>query len=585
MRSLGALEVSLWVDRPPRVPVVKRARVTAARLVAAILFAGACVPASPAAISPTLDSPVRGGRLVIALSSGPTTLDPLRVADGALEGPVTQQIYEPLVGIDRLTGEIVPGLATWSASADGTTYEFDIAANATWSDGAPIVAEDMVTAAKAFARSKVSASPRMGISLVEGFSDYKAGKAAGISGLRADGKHLTVRLGRVFCPALGSFLLTPPLPSHVFGRYLSDTDVSKNADDAPEHLAPPVASGPFVFTQWRRGEEILLRANERYWRGRPRLDELAFRILDLTAGLTAFRNGIVHLGWGGYPTGGGIARQLESDPGFKVVRFPYPGYTFIAWNTRSQAVPALRDKRIRQALAYGLDIELGVERILDGEGVVTRQHMDVTSWARAPGLERYPYDPAKAEALIRSAGYTKGADGIYQRDGIPLALTIVTNEGNETREKVIQFATDQYRNVGIRVTPKREPFAPLVDRLFKGDPTSEGVVLGWSGRLDPYGTAIWHSPAPPAIAPQNLAWYTDPDLDKAVDEGRFGPDCSIAARKRAYELLDRRLNEDQPYNFLFTVNVLMLMSSRVHGLVPGPYSPTPDAHLWWLVPK
>ena len=72
------------------------------------------------------------------------------------------------------------------------------------------------------------------------------------------------------------------------------------------------------------------------------------------------------------------------------------------------------------------------------------------------------------------------------------------------------------------------------------------------------------------------------DVDKSIDDGRFGPDCSLAARKRAYDTFNKILNEDQPYNFLYWQNQFVIMSTRVHGLTPGTYVPLPDAHLWWI---
>ncbi len=529
---------------------------------------------------------MRGGRLVIAKANELVSLDPLLASDGPSERIVTSQIYETLVAADPVTGEIKPSLARWTVSSDGRTYVFEIAPDAVWSDGRPIIAEDVVTSVKALARSKTaSTGGRGGVGRIEGYGDYRAGRATTIKGLVAEERRLTMRLDGVFCPIFSFLLLTPPLPTHVFGRYLSDGDPSKNTDGVAEHAAPPVASGPFVFGAWRHGEEIVLRANERYWRGRPYLDELAFRLTDVTKATEAFRTGALDLAWTESFRWGDALRDLASDSSFRVVRTPSPGYSFIGWNTRSQTAPALQDKRIRQALAYGLDADLAMQRLLLGEGVRTHQHMDPTSWAYTPGLNEYPYDPAKAESLIRSAGYSKGADGIYQKDGRALSFTLVTNAGNDLRTKVIQFATDQYGAIGVHVTPKLVDFKEFSDRVLAGDPSVEAFVLGWAWSTDPFGSAVWQLPTTPGASHGGLVNYDDPEVGAAIDAGRFGPDCGISARRRAYDTLNRRLNEDQPYNFLFTPNVIFLMSARVRGVVPGPYVPMPDSHLWWLAPQ
>ena len=552
---------------------------------AAVLLASACAPSSSPALTKAPDAPARGGRIVVALLGDLTTLDPLRVSDGAqfdLAGPVTSQIYDTLAIADRRTGEILPWLATWT-TPDGRTYEFEIAANAVWSDGQPIVAEDFVTAMKAVARTK-KGSGRAGVNRIEGFLDYAKGKATTIPGLQAQGKHLTIRFEAVLCPALNVPLQTPPLPTQVFGKYLSDVDLTKNTDDAPEQLAPPVSSGPFIFSGWRHGEEIRLRANPRYWRGAPLLEEIAYRNVDRSTIHAALQNGSVDVVFGTLrDLDLATVRELDRDTSLHVIRSPTPGYTFMGWNTRSQSVPAFQDKRIRQALAYGFDVDLAVRQILQGEGGRTRQHMDVASWANTAGLNDYPYDPAKAESLIRSAGYVKGTDGIYQKEGRSLAFTLVTTENNPVRAPLVQFATDQYRAIGVRVTPKLEAFNSLFDRLYNGDPAIEAFVVGWVSVGDPNPVGIWYSKTQTAPGvPANVVGYVNADLDKAMDEGRFGPDCSLTARKRAYDTFNRILNEDQPYNFLFWQNLFVVTSSRVRGLTPGTYMPLPDAHLWWL---
>ena len=560
----------------------------AGRFLVAVLVTAACAPTVSPSASPTTAAPVRGGRVVVGLVQDVRSLDPLRVSDLSqydVAGPVTSQIYDTLAIADRRTGEIVPRLATWTVDPDGRTYQFEIDASATWSDARAIVAEDFVTAMKALSRTKAGAA-RPGVSQIEGWNEYRQGKATTISGLRADGKHLTIRFARIVCAALNVPLQNPPLPTQVFGRYLSDVDIAKNTDDAPEHLAPPVSSGPFVFSSWRHGEEIVLRANPRYWKGAPLVDELAYRIMDRSAVRAAFQNGSIQvLSQTLRNIDLTTVLELDRDASARVFRSPAPGYTYIGWNTRSQSVPSLQDKRVRQALGYGLDVDLAVRQILQGEGGRTREHTDVSSWAYAPGLNDYPYDPAKAESLIRSAGYVKGADGIYEKDNRALAFTLVTTDSTPSRSQLVQFAVDQYRMIGVRVTPKLEEFNALVDRLDAGDPTIDAFVLGQISVGDPNPGAVWHSASRTAAGvPGNYAGYVNADLDKAIDDGRFGPDCSIAARKRAYDTFNRILNEDQPYNFLFWQNAYVLTSSRLRGLVPGTYVPLPDAHLWWLAP-
>jgi peptide/nickel transport system substrate-binding protein len=523
---------------------------------------------------------------VVGLSSDFSSLDPLLLTDSFQYdpgGPVVGQLYDPLVLPNKKTGEVMPWLATWATSPDGRIYEFDIAKDANWSDGRPVVAQDFITTLKAAMRSKTAAG-RGPLARIEGAEDYRLGKATSISGAVASGKHLTVRLGTLICTFLAVLPFTPPLPSHVFEKYLSDTDPTMNADRAPEHLAPQVTSGPFLFKEWRRGDEIVLRANAAYWRGRPLLDELVFRTVELSGLQEAMKNGSIDVAH--RIDALGMGPFLGKDPRWQVVRFPYPGYVSIGWNTRSAAVPALADKRIRQALAYGLDAKLVVDAILHGEGGVTREHMHVASWAFTPGLNEYAYDPAKAEDLIRSAGYSKGEDGVYSKGGRRLAFTLVAPDDDATRGGIVQLAADQYRAIGVAATAKLEPRRVLFPRLDARDPSLDAFVLQFFWGTEPNPATFWHSqPFGGGPAPSSPTGYSSPDLDRTIDAGRFGPDCSIEARKRAYDSFNRMLNEDQPSDFLVWKTQFVITNVRVRGLDPGAFIPLPDAHLWWLAAK
>src|SRR5207245_532733 len=112
--------------------------------------------------------------------------------------------------------------------------------------------------------------------------DYSSGKATSISGITIDGadaKKFAVKFTRPFCPALLSVFGAAPLPAHIFGKYTVDNDPSKNVDEAPENTAPPVASGPLKFKEWRKGDQLTLVRNETYWAGAPLLDEYVLKVV------------------------------------------------------------------------------------------------------------------------------------------------------------------------------------------------------------------------------------------------------------------------------------------------------------------
>ena len=223
---------------------------TGLRAVALVaVFVVACAPgphaetAAPSAVVPT-----PGGRVVQASFFDAQTLQPMHASD-----PVslwaTGLLYAPLLRPDPVTGELRPHLGTWSVSADGRTVAWDIDPRAVWSDGTAVTGEDFATLVKAVARSK-NTTRKPSFQLIEGFADYQSGRAGSIAGISVAEKHFTVRFSTVFCPSLYAVFGVAPIPAHVFTRYLGDVPAGSTIDDAPENLAPAVASGPFWFESW-----------------------------------------------------------------------------------------------------------------------------------------------------------------------------------------------------------------------------------------------------------------------------------------------------------------------------------------------
>src|SRR2546428_7444418 len=193
----------------------------------------------------------------------------------------------------------------------------------------------------------------------------------------------------------------------------------------------------------------------------------------------------------------------------------------MAWPTNNTNASFLGDKLIRQARSYGINTDEIVKAVYFGEGTKQLAHAPPAAWASAPSssLNAYAYDKAKAEDLIKSAGYAKGSDGVYAKDGKPLAVTVVTNQGNKTRETFLQVAVEQYKQIGVKITPKLEAFEALVPKLTGGSPEVEAVIIGWQLGADPDPFTIWHSSnvASPQKAGNNFVGYSNPDVDKAIE--------------------------------------------------------------------
>ena len=554
---------------------------------AVVLIATACAPSGGPSTSGTTDEkPVAGGRVIYGDAADIQRLNPATSND-ATSSRVSAKIYDSLVIPDYKTGEIKPWLGTWTLSSDGLTYSWTIDPKANWSDGKPIIGNDFLARVKMQGRSKVTPNKSV-FNDIEGYQDYSTGKATSISGIVIDSanpKKFTVKFTKVFCPALASVFVSAPMPEHIFGKYTVDNDVSKVVDEAAENNAPPVSSGPFIFKEWRKGDQVILTKNANYWKGAPYLDEWVQKVVaDSTVLAAQLKTGELTAG---LVQPSDVADLSKAD-NLKLYKWANNGYTYIGWRTNNPNVSFLGDKRIRQALSYGINTDEIVKAVYFGEGTKQLSHTPPVAWAAAPAaqLQAYAYDKNKAEDLIKQAGYTKGSDGYYAKDGKPLAITIVTNQGNKTRETFLQVAVEQYKLIGVKITPKLEDFTALVPKLTGGSPEVEAVIIGWQLAADPDPFTIWHSSnvASPTKAGNNFVGYANPEVDKLIEQGRNGPDCSQAARTQVYQSMNKILNDDVPYMFGVADNRILAVDAKTRGILPGSFSPNGDwnIHEWWF---
>lgn len=568
----------------PRLPRSRAAGV-AGSFLALLVLAAACAPAAtgptapPAAIAPQA---ARGGRAVVGAFSDARVLNPVLSSD-ASSAEVWGRVYEGLIAVDRNSAQPQPRLAErFDVSEDYKTLTFALRPGLVWSDGTPFSGEDVAFTAEAVMRSKKTVRKNIFQNVV-GAKAFGEGTAPTIDGISVDGDVVTFRLDKPNCPALTDIGLFGIIPKSVFGKYHSAEDASKNIDDAPENVAPPLSTGPFVFQEWRPNDRIVLARNDRYAFGPALLDEWVYKVHpDATALAAALKTGEIDVARVD-------ARDLEDlQRQDHLAFYPYlaPGYTYIGWNQLRGGKEFLQSTAVRQALAYGLDVDQVIGTVLSGQGKRMLAHTPPTSWAYDPeGLNDYAYDPARARALIEGDGWMMGADGVYEKNGERLEFSMLTNSGNKIRETLLQVAVEQYRQIGVSVTPRTESFEALTDRLNKsrdgtygdaGGRDFDAVILGWNmgPDADAYGT--WHSSQ--IKTGQNQIGYSDAQVDAAIESGRTV--CGMPERKDAYRAFNKRLNEEQPYNFGFAVNTLLFANKRISGIEPGPFPNLQNSYLW-----
>ncbi len=502
------------------------------------------------------EKPVAGDVLVQSSIGDASNLVPMLATD-ASSHDVAGFIYNGLVKYDK-DYNIVPDLAeSWDIENDGKLLRFHLRKDVFWHDGEKFDANDVMFTYKLIIDPKTPTA----------YADkYKLVKQARL----IDDYTIEFAYDKPLVPALISWGALQILPEHL----LKGKDVSRS-----ELTRKPVGTGPFKFKTWETGNRIVLQSFDRYFDGPPPLMSVLYRIIpdqntefmELKAGNIDFM-GLTPLQY---------LRQTSA-PDFNKMYNKYKyladGYTFLGFNLTR---PPFDDIRLRQAIAHAIDKKEIIKGVLMGLGEeAVGPYKPGTKWFNA-GVKRYAYDPAKARALLKEAGYEdRNKDGFVEKDGRPLVFTIITNQGNPLREKTAQILQERLKAVGVQAKIRiMEWTVFLKEHVDKAN--FDAVILGWNILQDPDIFNVWHSSnaVPGGL---NFVGYKSAEIDRLLVEGRQTFDEE--ERQKAYFRIQQVLAEDQPYVFLYVPYSLPAVSSRIHGIKEAPAGITYNLDKWF-VPK
>lgn len=356
--------------------------------------AGAALALALPRLAGAADNP-GSGRLIVAADSEPANLNPAIVASNGVFF-VASKVIEALAEADYNGPDgLVPKLAlSWEGSPDGKVVTFKLRPNVTWHDSQKFTSADV-----AFTALEVWKKLQNLGRLV--FKDLESVDTPDeLTAVLHFSQPTPFQLIRNSLPAL-----TSVLPKHVF----EGTDIMKNP--ANEKL---IGTGPFKYVEHRPGEYYLLRRNDKYWDPtQPKINELLFKVLsDRASASNALESGEIQLAAFSAVPLADIDR-IAKVPSLKVYSNGYEALTYQMIVEINHTRKELADLRVRQAIAYAIDKGLVVQAIFLGYAKASSGPVpQYDKLFYNPDVERYAFDPAKAEALLDEAGYKKGPDGI-----------------------------------------------------------------------------------------------------------------------------------------------------------------------------
>jgi len=441
-----------------------------------------------------------------------------------------------------------PTLSNGGISADGLTLTYHLRHGVRWHDGAPFDARDVIFTWHAIMNPKNIVVTRLGYEKVAAMTEV-------------DAYTVRVRLKERYVPAVSSLfgpgeVPMPILPQHLLGALPDLNHAAYNNK--------PVGTGPFIVDRYDPSIGVYLSANSQYWRGRPKLRGIDYRIVPdpNTVSVMVKTNelDVAHV----YAI---HAAELASYPGVKIVKEPAPEIIYLAFNVTH---PPFNDAGLRRAISMGVDRNFFVRVFQNGSGHVAETDQPPFGWAFNPNAHEPRYDPRLAEQSLDALGWRKDSSGYRSKNGRQLSLTFAYITARDPDTRFAPFFQSAMKQIGVAVTLKSYEYALFYAQKEQGGILNTGnydiAIAGWVWGVDPDDATLWMCDQ---IPPQgyNVSRFCDPRVD--AQERVALTSYDEKTRRQAYWNIQALLDEEMPAIPLSWVDVLYATRDNVKDFAPG----------------
>ncbi len=395
------------------------------------------------------------------------------------------------------------GIATLSVDPENKKATIKIKDGMKWSDGQPIVADDIIYTYEVIGNKEYTGVRYSDESAkIVGMEDYKAGKASTISGIKKiDDKTVEIsfkEMGQGIYTG-GNGMERYAMPKH----YLKDVPI-KDLEKSEKIRIKVVVAGPYTISNIVPGESIELKGNPYYFKGKPKTDKVTIQIVNSQTITAAMKSGkydiVLDIPTELYKT----YKDLDNIDtlGRQELYYSYLGFKMGKYDkAKGENVvnpnAKVADLKLRQALAYGLDIKQMVKAFYDGlREKATSSVPPVFEKYYPKDLAGFPYDPEKAKKLLDEAGYKDVNGDGYREDknGKPFEIKIAAMSVGDIAEPLVQFYIQQWKEIGIKgvlATGRLIEFNSFYDKVEADDPEIDVYFAAWGvgANLGPYETA------------------------------------------------------------------------------------------------
>jgi peptide/nickel transport system substrate-binding protein len=381
----------------------------------------------------------------------------------------------------------------------------------------------------------------------------------------------------------------PAAPRHVLLPIVGQVGVAGVAQHAISRA--PLGIGPFKVKEWVPGQYIATEAVPTYFLGAPRAQAIIFNIVpDTNAIIARLANGEADVVTEDALTefNAPDLQRFESQRLIRAHFTPSATWEHIDFNLDN---PHLADTRVRKAISHSVNRQRIVDQVFNGKNSVIHSYAPVWRWDYNPDVTKYDFNPTRARQLLEEAGYRRGADGIYAKDGRRLSLKYQTTAGNQARLLVTQIAQQDLKEVGVEITldyvPSSEYFAagenpgPLTGRRF------ELGEYAWVSGDDPAPVSSLYGTTGIPRRENNFVGQNYPGFSNArVDEllGQADNSLDQAERVTLYAEVQKIWTDLAPVLPLYARANVTAIKRTLQNFRPTPTNtpPTWNAFDWYL---
>lgn len=459
----------------------------------------------------------------------------------------------------------IPSPDNGGISPDGKVITMKLRDDITWSDGTPITADDFV-----FTYEMV-VNPKNTVASVYPYDQIESVTAP-------DPQTVVVTFNEPFAPWQAT-MWHSVLPKHILQPVF---DQDGTIDNAEWNHSPTVGAGPYVFQEWESGSFARFVARDDYWGGRPKIDEIFVKFVPDDASQTAaMKTGEGDLGT--FPPLSDVPSLKEVGVQVPIARSGYnEGWYF---NLGDNGHPALKDVRVRQAMALAFDRDSLNQKLLLGLTKPPIGFWDALPAFNDPSIQVYPYDPDEAKRLLDEAGWTdSNGDGVRDKDGVEFVLRYLTTS-REIRQDTQAVAQQQLAAVGIKTELQALDSDILFADFANNGPVSTGNydIAQWSDAPqfpDPDREYWLCSEIPSAEKPSgtNSTFLCDEDLDALFQQQTS--QVNVAERQETFKKITKEFFDKVYWLGLWQDPDYWLVSPRLKNVTLSGVTPLYSVDQW-----